>query len=99
MFLMKGGLFENQRNLSFGDIKQGDKIASTLLVAERVRLFSRKAQLIRMPAWKTKRAKQTARSGITPWSWIKCLQKGDIIYIEGRGAQLPQHASDIHSYH
>ena len=66
------------------DIKQGDKIASSFLVAEKSMAFSQKGSAYLNVRLKDKSGETDGKVWDNAVEWDRTFKKGDIIYIEGR---------------
>ncbi|MEN6469477.1 MAG: OB-fold nucleic acid binding domain-containing protein, partial [Smithella sp.] len=66
------------------DIKPGDKIASSFLVAEKSMAFSQKGSAYLNVRLKDKTGETDGKVWDNAAEWDRVFKKGDIIYIEGR---------------
>jgi len=76
------------------DIKQGDKIASSFLAAEKSMAFSQKGSAYLNVRLKDKTGEIDGKVWDNAAEWDRVFKKGDVIYIEGR-AQSYRNALQI----
>ena len=83
---MKGGYKLKEKEIYLKDIKQGDKVASTFLAAEKNMAFSLKGAPYLNVRLKDKTGELDGKVWDNAVEFDRQFKKGDIIYIEGRAA-------------
>ncbi|MHB8137286.1 MAG: 3'-5' exoribonuclease YhaM family protein [Smithellaceae bacterium] len=74
----------NTKEIYLQDIKQGDKIASSFLAAEKSMAFSQKGSAYLNVRLKDKTGEVDGKVWDNAAEWDRVFKKGDVIYIEGR---------------